>query len=235
MEFLTDLLDKSSVPWMTAMLLGFLTAISPCPLATNITAIGYISKDAGNKKRVFLNGVFYTAGRAITYTLLAAIIILGADQLEFSGFFQKYGEKVIGPLLLVIGILMLDILKMNFPAFSRITSGFEKKKRWGYIDAVLLGLVLALAFCPYSGVLYFGMLIPLAVTSTTGLYLPVIFALATAVPVILVAWLLAYMVSKVSRIYNILRSLEVWLRRFAAVLFITVGIYYIIRIYIIKV
>lgn len=235
MEFLTNLLDKSTVPWLTALLLGFLTAISPCPLATNITAIGYISKDVTNKRKVFLNGIFYTAGRAVTYTGLALIILLGADQLHFSGFLQKYGEKVIGPLLLLIGILMLDIIKFNFPAFSRISSGFEKKKKWRYTDAVLLGLVLALAFCPYSGVLYFGMLIPLALASPSGLYLPVVFAIATAIPVIIIAWLLAFMVSKMSNFYNTLRSLEFWFRRIAAIMFILIGFYYIIRIYLVRV
>lgn len=235
MEFLTDLLDKSTVPWATALLLGFLTAISPCPLATNITAIGYISKDVSSKRRVFLNGIFYTTGRAITYTGLALIILLGADQLQFSGFLQKYGEKVIGPILLLIGIFMLDIIKLKLPAFTKMSSGFEKKKRWGYIDAVMLGLVLALAFCPYSGVLYFGMLIPLAVASPSGLYLPVVFALATAIPVIIIAWLLAFMVNKVSGIYNIIRSLEPWFRRIAAILFIMIGLYYITRMFILKI
>lgn len=234
MEFLTDLLDNSTIPGITAFLLGLLTAISPCPLATNITAIGFISKDADDRKRVFFNGIFYTIGRAITYTGLAILIILGADQFQFSGFLQKYGEKVIGPLLLIIGIFMLDLLRINFPVFSRISKGLETKKSWRYIDAVMLGLVLALAFCPYSGVLYFGMLIPLSVSSASGLYLPVIFAVATAFPVIILAWFIAYMINRVSSFYNRIRSFELWFRRLSAVLFIIIGLYYIIRIYILK-
>ncbi|HEX2919879.1 MAG TPA: aromatic aminobenezylarsenical efflux permease ArsG family transporter [Bacteroidales bacterium] len=234
MEFLTDLLDNSTVPWITAFLLGLLTAISPCPLATNITAIGYISKDVEDKRRVFYNGVFYTAGRALTYTGLAFIIMLGADQLQFSGVLQRYGEKIIGPLLLIIGLFMLDLIRINIPILQRLSAGMEKKKRLGYADAILLGLVLALAFCPYSGVLYFGMLIPLSVSSASGLYLPVIFAIATAIPVIILAWLIAFTVSRVSSFYNRIKSFELWFRRFAAVLFIIIGLYYIIRIYFIK-
>ncbi|HLP72336.1 MAG TPA: aromatic aminobenezylarsenical efflux permease ArsG family transporter [Bacteroidales bacterium] len=234
MEFLTDLLDNSTVPWITAILLGLLTAISPCPLATNITAIGYISKDVEDQRRVFYNGIFYTAGRAITYTGLALIIMLGADQFQFSGFLQRYGEKIIGPLLLIIGLIMLDLIRINIPVIQRLAAGMEKKKRWGYIDAILLGIVLALAFCPYSGVLYFGMLIPLSVSSASGLYLPVIFAIATALPVIILAWLIAYMISRVSSLYNRIKSFELWFRRFAAVLFIIIGLYYIIRIYLLK-
>ena len=231
MEFLTNLLENSTMPWLTAFLLGLMTAISPCPLATNITAIGFISKDIENRNRVFISGLIYTLGRAITYTAIALIIFLGADQLKFGGFFQRYGEKIIGPLLLMIGLFMLDIIRVKFPRFSRLTAGMQDKKRWGYFDALLLGLLFALAFCPYSGVLYFGMLVPLTVSSASGLYLPVIFAVATGIPVIIIAWVLAYTVSGIGNVYNRIKSFELWFRRIIAVLFIAVGIFYLIRAY----
>jgi cytochrome c-type biogenesis protein len=231
MEFLTNLLDNSTMPWLTALLLGLMTAISPCPLATNITAIGFISKDLEDRNRVFFNGLFYTLGRAITYTAIASIIFLGADQLKFSGFFQRYGEKIIGPLLIIIGLFMLDIIRVKFPGFTKLTSRIQDKKKWRYLDAVLLGLLFALAFCPYSGVLYFGMLVPLTIASASGLYLPIVFAIATGIPVIILAWVLAYTVSGLGNVYNKFKSFELWFRRIIAVLFIAVGIYYIIRIY----
>ena len=231
MEFLTNLFENSTMPWLSAFFLGLMTAISPCPLATNITAIGYISKDVDNRNRVFFNGLFYTLGRAITYTGLALIIFLGADQLKFSGFFQRYGEKIIGPLLILIGLFMLNVIKIKFPGFNKLTSGMKDKEKWGYLDTVLLGLVFALAFCPYSGVLYFGMLIPLTITSLSGLYLPVVFAIATGIPVIIIAWVLAYTVSGIGNVYNKIKTFELWFRRIIAVLFIAVGIYYFIRIY----
>jgi sulfite exporter TauE/SafE len=208
-----------------------MTAISPCPLATNITAVGFISKDLENRNRVFLNGILYTLGRAISYFGIAFIMFLGADQLKFSGFFQQYGEKIIGPLLLIIGLFMLDVLKIKFPGLSSLTSRMERKKRWGYLDVILLGIVFALAFCPYSGVLYFGMLIPMTISSASGLYLPVIFAIATGIPVIIIAWILAYAVSGLGTAYNRIKSFEIWFRRVIAVLVIAVGIYYIIRVY----
>jgi cytochrome c-type biogenesis protein len=231
MEFLTNLLDNSSMPWFTAVLLGLMTSISPCPLATNITAIGFISKDLDNRNRVFLNGLFYTLGRAITYTSIALIIYFGADQFRFSGFFQQYGEKIIGPLLILIGVFMLDILRIQFPGLSGLLSRMDNRKSWRFIDAVLLGMVFALAFCPYSGVLYFGMLIPMTVANASGLYMPVLFAVATGIPVILFAWLLAYTVSGIGVVYKKIKVFELWFRRVIAVLFIGVGIYYIIRVY----
>ena len=232
MDLLTNILESSSLPWVTALVLGLMTAISPCPLATNITAIGFISKDIENRNRVFYNGLFYTLGRVITYTSIALIIYLGADQFKFGGFFQRYGERIIGPLLILIGIIMLDVIKIKFPGFSGMTSRLENRKRWRYIDAVLLGVIFALAFCPYSGVLYFGMLIPMTVSSASGLYLPVIFAVATAIPVILFAWFLAYTVSGVGKVYSKIKTFEIWFRRIIAILFIAVGIYYVFKMYI---
>ena len=131
MKFLTNLLENSTMPWLSAMVLGFMTAISPCPLATNITAIGFISKDIENRNRVFINGVLYTLGRAITYTAIALIIYLGVDQFKFSGFFQRYGEKFLGPLLIIIGLFMLDVIKIKFPGMSGLTSRMQKKNRLG--------------------------------------------------------------------------------------------------------
>jgi cytochrome c-type biogenesis protein len=231
MEFLTNLLDNSTIPWITAFLLGLMTAISPCPLATNITAVGFISKDLENRNRVFINGLFYTLGRALTYTLIVVIIYFGADQFKFSGFFQQYGEKIIGPLLLLIGVFMLDIIRINFPLFSRLSEKMENRKSWRFIDVLLLGTVFALAFCPYSGVLYFGILVPMTIASPSGLYLPFVFAIATGIPVIIFAWVLAYTVSGVGGLYNKIKIFELWFRRIIAVLIIAVGIYYIIRIF----
>ena len=229
MEFLTNLLDNSTMPWLSALVLGLMTSISPCPLATNITAVGFISKDIKDRNRVFVNGLLYTLGRAISYTTIALVIYFGADQFKFSGFFQIYGEKLLGPLLIIIGLFMLDVIKIKFPGMSGLTSKMEAKTKWGYLDAILLGMVFALAFCPYSGVLYFGLLIPMTVVSASGLFLPIIFALATGIPVIIFAWILAYTVSGIGTAYNKIRTFEIWFRRLIAILFILVGIYYVLR------
>jgi len=231
MDFLTGLLENSTMPWISALVLGFMTSISPCPLATNITAIGFISKDIDNRNRVFINGLLYTLGRAITYTAIALVLYLGADQFKFSGFFQQYGEKILGPLLIIIGLFMLDVIKLKFPGMNGLTSKMENKSRWSYFDAILLGMLFALAFCPYSGVLYFGMLVPMTISSASGLYLPVLFAIATGIPVIIVSWILAYTLSGIGGFYNKIKSFEIWFRRVIAILFIIVGIYYIFRVF----
>ena len=230
-EFLNNLYANTSAPIVSALVLGLLTAISPCPMATNITAIGFIGKDIGTRNRVFYNGLIYTLGRTVSYTVLAIILFFGADQFKISGLFQQYGGKIIGPLLVLIGILMLGIVKLNFPAFNSITERFQNQNKFSYWTVFLLGILFALAFCPYSGVLYFGMLIPLTV-STSGLHLPVVFAIATGIPVIIFAWLIAYTISGVGTLYNRIKTFEFWFRRVVAALFIGIGIYYIITLWI---
>ena len=228
MEFLQSLLDGTNVPFLSAFILGIMTAISPCPLATNITAIGYISKDIENRKRIFWNGLWYTLGRAISYTGIGLILFFGASQFQISRFLQQNGEKFLGPLLIIIGILMFDFVKLRFPGLGGITQKMEGKKTGSWWTALLLGIVFALAFCPYSGVLYFGMLIPITVSSASGLYLPAVFAIATGLPVIIIAYLLAFSLSSVGGFYNKMKTFEKWFRRVVAVIFIGAGVYFVV-------
>jgi cytochrome c-type biogenesis protein len=231
MEFLLNWLEITQLPFLTAFILGLMTAISPCPLATNITAIAFIGKDINNKHRVFINGIIYTLGRAITYTAIGLIFYFGASQFEISGFIQKWGEKLLGPLLIIIGVLMLDFIKINFPGLGNLSKKVEEKSKSGFWGVLLLGIVFALAFCPYSGVLYFGMLIPITITSASGLYLPLIFAIGTGLPVIIFAWLIAYTVGGIGGVFNKLKVFEIWFRRVVSIIFIIVGIYYSIIYY----
>jgi len=233
MEFLQNLLDNSSAPILTAFILGLMTAISPCPLATNITAIAYISKDIENKRRIFLNGIIYTFGRAFSYTLIGVILFFGASKFHVSKIFTGNGEKFLGPLLIIIGILMLDIIKIKFPSFGKITEKMQNNTKKGSSwSAFLLGSVFALAFCPYSGVLYFGMLIPMTISSASGLVLPVVFAIATGLPVIIIAYILAFSISSVGNFYNKIQIFQKWFNRVVAVVFILVGLYYVYLFYI---
>ncbi|HEX2935091.1 MAG TPA: aromatic aminobenezylarsenical efflux permease ArsG family transporter [Bacteroidales bacterium] len=228
MEYLQHLLDNAGTPFLTAIILGFMTAISPCPLATNITAIGFISKDIENKQKIFINGLIYTLGRALSYTVLGIVLYFGASKFHVAKVFQVYGERLLGPLLILIGIFMLDLIKIKFPAFNKLTDKLsESSQKGSSLSALLLGIVFALAFCPYSGMLYFGMLVPISIASPSGLYLPVVYAFVTGLPVIIIAWLLAYSVSSIGNFYNKLKAFEKWFRIIVVVLFIAIGLYYV--------
>ncbi|MCK5339244.1 MAG: sulfite exporter TauE/SafE family protein [Bacteroidales bacterium] len=227
MEYLQQLLDQSQWPLLSAFILGLMMAISPCPLATNITAIAYIGKDLENRRKVFYNGLIYTLGRIVSYSTLGVAIYYGASGYKISDIFQGYGERLLGPVLLIVGILMLNLIPWGWLRIAKID--WQKKLRidsGSYLGMFLLGVVFALAFCPYSGVLYFALLIPLTIESS-NLLLPPVFAIATGFPVIIVAWLIAFTLSGVGNFYNRIKAFEIWFRWIVAGLFIFTGMYFI--------
>lgn len=227
MDLIHNFISNSNIPVLTAFLLGMATAISPCPLATNITAIAYISKDIENQRRVFYSGLVYTLGRAITYTTIGLVFYLGASQFKIAGFLNKYGERIIGPALIIIGLFMLDIIKINLKGTGKFTENLgEKAKNGNFLSALIMGMAFALAFCPYSGVLYFGMLIPITISSVKGLFLPIVYALGTGLPVIIFAYFVAFTVYGIGNLYNKVKTFELWFRRVVAIVFMGVGVYY---------
>ncbi len=226
MDFLQTLLESTQIPLYSAFLLGLMMAISPCPLAMNITAVGFIARNLENKRRAFYNGLVYTLGHAISYSTIGLFFYLGASQFQLAGFFQNWGERLIGPMLLVIGLIMLDALKLNIPGSGWIKQKMEKRDNSGYRGALFLGIAFSLAFCPYSGVLYFGILIPMTISSASGLYLPIVFAIATCLPVIFFSWLIAFSLGSLGKFYSKLKIFEIWFRRIVAIIFICTGIYY---------
>lgn len=233
MEFLQNILDGSNFPILSAFILGIMAAISPCPLATNITAIAYIGKNIENKRGVFINGIIYTLGRAVTYVGIAAILYYGANTFHVASFFSKYGERLLGPVMIVIGFLMFDFVKIKLPGLGKITDRFQQEgKKVSWVSSLLLGILFALAFCPYCAMLFFGMLMPLTIASPAGLALPLVFSIATGLPVIIFAFLIAYTLSSVGGLYNKLRIFEKWFRRVVAVLFILVGFYFVFTYFI---
>ena len=229
MEWLQTLSENSGMPLLTALALGLLTALSPCPLATNIAAVGFISRDIENRRRIFLNGLLYTLGRIAAYTVLGIVLINilkeGASLFGVQKFIGKYGELVIGPALLIIGLFMLFGHRLPLPSFGFKGNG-EGLARHGGWGAFLLGILFALAFCPTSGVFYFGMLIPMSATATAGYLLPVAFAIATALPVLVIAWILAFSAQRIGVVYGQMQAVQKWLNTVVGLLFMAIGIYY---------
>ena len=234
MEWLQSLLDNSSTPVLTAFLLGLLTAISPCPLATNIAAISYLGKDVEDRRRVFRNGLLYSLGRIIAYTVLGLVLLFiirrGASTFGLQDFIATWGERLLGPLLIAIGLLMLFSDRLNLPRFG-FNGNAEQVARRGGSGALLLGILFAMAFCPTSGMFYFGMLIPMSATASAGWLLPAVFAVATALPVIVFAWLLAFSMGEVGKVYGRVKAIERRATAAVGVLFIAVGSYESFMIY----
>lgn len=235
MDFLRTLLDNSQLSVITAALLGLLTAVSPCPLATNITAIGFISKGISQKRRVLWSGLLYTLGRTLAYSLLGAVLIFvlrkGADVFDLQMTITEWGEKILGPALVVIGLLMLLSEFISLGGKFGFQGNEWSERLSGPSGSLMLGILFALAFCPTSGLLYFGMLIPMSVTATGGYLLPVVYAVATALPVLVVALLLAYSMQSLGKFMGRMATFQKWFNRLVAVAFIVVGIYYIHMIF----
>jgi len=203
MEIINSLIDNYNIQALSAFLLGILTLISPRPLATNITAIAFISKDIKTSEYTILSGLFYTLGRGISYTLLATLIYFGLSSFQISRIFQGWGDKILGPALIIIGLAMFGVIKTNLKNNSQT---MEKIKLWladkGNLGLLALGMLFAFAFCPYSGALFFGMLIPLVLKSTGGLILPPLFALGTGLPVIIFSILIAFSMQAVGKAFQ---------------------------------
>ena len=228
MDYLQSILDNYNIPIVSAFVLGLMTAISPCPLATNITATAFISKNISSKRRVLLSGVLYSLGRAFSYTVIGLVLFFGASKFHVARLFQQNGEKLLGPLLIIIGLIMLNVIRLNFLGKSNFQERFsERFKEQGLWGSFLLGVVFALAFCPYSGALYFGMLIPMTISSASGLYLPFVFAIGTGLPVILFTYLLTFAAHRVSGVFKQITKVEKVMRYVAGAVFVLTGIYYV--------
>ena len=226
MDWLNDLAQNNQTPLLAAFALGLLTAISPCPLATNITATAYIAKTINSKRKVLLSGLLYTFGRMFSYTTLSAIVYFGVSKFQVAKLFQGNGEKLIGPIMIVIGLIMLDVIKLDFLSKGNLTEKLsEKFKDKGLLGSFLLGVIFALAFCPYSGALFFDMLIPMTLSS--GLALPVVFSIGTGLPVMLFAFVISYSIEKLGMYFKAIQKIEKVMRILAGITFLITGLYYI--------
>ena len=229
MEWLQSLTGSDTAPALTAFLLGLMTAVSPCPLATNIAAIGFIGRNIGTRRRIFRNGLLYALGRVIAYTLLGIVLILllqtGTSLFGIQKFIGKYGQLLLGPALLCIGLFMLFGNRLPVPSFGYRGNGESIARRGGW-GALWLGVLFAMAFCPTSGVFYFGVLIPMSATATAGYLLPPLFAAATALPVVATAWILAFSVQCIGGFHEKLQTIRKALNRTVGALFTAIGIYY---------
>jgi cytochrome c-type biogenesis protein len=214
----------------SALWLGILTSISPCPLATNIAAVSYVGRRVGSRRAVLLSGGLYTVGRSLVYVLLGAAAVWSLmSMVAVSSFLQGTFYRLLGPLLIVVGLLLLGVFKFALPNLAASEDLQKRVDQAGVWGAGLLGVVFALSFCPVSAGLFFGSLVPLAVDRSSPLLLPFVYGLGTALPVAVFAVLLAAGVGWVGAAIDRVQVFERWARRVTAVVFIAVGIYETLR------
>ncbi|MFZ2356203.1 MAG: aromatic aminobenezylarsenical efflux permease ArsG family transporter, partial [Candidatus Omnitrophota bacterium] len=210
------------------------TSISPCPLASNVAAISFLSKKITHPFFVFLSGIAYVIGRMATYAALGFILINSILSIpQLAQFLQKYMSRALGPILIVVGLILLNIIKINLPGLSFSQKHQNKLVEAGAPGAFLLGAIFALAFCPVSAALFFGSLIPLAFQSKFGVMLPFIYGIGTGLPVLVFVVAIALGVTSLSHWFNKITRLEYYTRKITGAIFIIVGLYY-IGIYILR-
>jgi cytochrome c-type biogenesis protein len=209
-----------------ALWLGILTSVSPCPLASNIAAVSWLGTQPGRPRRVLVAGLLYTLGRVVTYISVGLILSLGALSLSaLSLDLQRYGSMALGPLLIIAGMFLLELIRIRLPSTGILAAAAERPKRWGLWGAPVIGLLFALSFCPVSGALFFGSLVPLATSSRLPVVVPAAYGIGTAVPVVVVSLALAVGGESVSRRFSQLARFEGVARRLTGVVFVGVGIY----------
>jgi cytochrome c biogenesis protein CcdA len=212
---------------LSALWLGILTSISPCPLASNIAAVSFIGKRVSSTPQVLLSGLAYTIGRAVTYLALGALVVAGVLSIPgLSNFLQKYINKILGPILILVGMFLLELIRLNISwslASDKMQGRVEKA---GVLGAGLLGILFALSFCPISAALFFGSLIPLSLKHGSRFLLPSLYGIGTAMPVAVFAVLIAIGAQSLGAAFTKLTQIEWWVRRITGAIFILVGIYY---------
>jgi cytochrome c-type biogenesis protein len=211
---------------LSAFWLGILTSISPCPLATNIAAISFIGKRVGNIPMVLLSGILYTLGRALTYIVVGIVVVYGLLSIpEVSFFLQKYMNKILGPVLVLVGLFLMEVIRIGSAGGGISTGMQEKVKSSGIWGAGLLGIVFALSLCPVSAALFFGSLIPLAIKQNSVFIIPSLYGIGTGLPVLFFAVLLAFSARTVGSAFRALSKIELWARRITGSVFILIGLY----------
>jgi len=210
---------------------GVLTSISPCPLATNIAAVSYIGRRVDKTGAALIAGVLYMTGRMMTYIALGVVLISSTQMIPaVAMFLQKYMNIALGPLLIVIGIFLLDIIKLSIPGSGGVNDRMQQRvERTGIWGAGLLGIIFALTFCPISAALFFGSLFSIAIPHQSVFILPGLFGIGTAIPVLGFAFLLAFSAQLVGKAFNRISRFEFWARRITALIFIAAGIYFVLQ------
>lgn len=216
---------------VSALWLGILTSISPCPMATNIAAISFITRNIESSNRVLWSGLLYSAGRMLAYMVIALLAVASLLSLpEVAFYLEVYMGKIIGPLLIIVGIILLGVIPLPFstsvPGGDKLQ---EKAGKWGIWGAALLGIIFALTFCPLSGALFFGSLIPLAVDGKSAVLMPSLYGLGTALPVVAFSLVIAFSVKSLGVLFQKLTQIEKWVRRLTAVVFIGAGLYLLLK------
>lgn len=220
-------MNELALGLISAFWFGLLTSISPCPMATNISAISFVGRKVSSPAKVLISGILYTFGRTLTYLVLGILLVSSLLSAPFvSLYLQKYLNLILGPVLILVGMILLDLISMSFGINSGGKKLQDKVETMGIWGAGLLGILFALSFCPTSAALFFGSLMTVALKLESGVLVPSVYGIATGLPVLIFAVIIAYSANKLGNFYNSIVTFEKWGKRITGWIFILVGIYF---------
>jgi cytochrome c-type biogenesis protein len=212
----------------TAVWLGILTSISPCPLASNVAALSYLSKNVRSRGAILASGASYTLGRVAAYVGVSAVLVAGLlSVFSLSHFLQTWTNRIIGPVLIFLAFVLLEWIRIPMPSMGS-SERLERLAKGGSPGAAALGFIFALSFCPISAALFFGSLIPLSVEQGSRILIPSMFGIGTAAPVAVFAIMIAFGARSIGKTYERITLFAKWAKRITAIVFILAGLYYIV-------
>lgn len=230
LEYISTLIESGSMPFVVAILLGLISAVSPCPLTTNISALGYIAKNISSSRHLIIDGLLYALGRIITYGMLGGVSIFilrqGMSIAPINDFLNSYGEMILPPVLFVMALITLDVFHLHHHEHSDKCDVKASKYSRGGFGALLMGIIFALAFCPINGMFFFGMLAPMSAKADGGYFMPVVYGLVTGLPVVIVTSLIAFSVGHIETLKDKMTIAEKWCRRVVAVVLLLAATYF---------
>lgn len=214
------------VPVITALLLGLIGSTSPCQLTTNVTALAYVSRESTGSRHFMAAALAYMLGKVTVYSLIGLLVVVAGLELSSMAVpVAVVARKAIGPALILVGIIMLADLKWGRFLGSGVSGWLEDRaRRGGPFGPFLLGSAFSLAFCPTLFWLFFGLLIPLSLSSAVGVFYPGVFALGTVLPLMIMAVLLSWGAKAAGERILGMRRLSRIMQRATGVVFLIGGI-----------
>lgn len=231
-------LVTSSTPFVAVVVMALLVAINPCPLATVVSSLLFLTGRQTNRRRGWWLTTLYALGRALLYFslgLLSAWFLRTSIQTLQLQEQILYGlEHWLGPLIILLGVLLFLFGRHDHHdhhheeqthQVEEHEQSLERQGAWSW-RALWLGFSSALFFCPATGLIYFGILVPMTAQAegAVGLLYLGLFAILTASVAYPVYGLIRMGLSRLARFTGDMQRWRKWLSVGISLLFIVMGV-----------
>lgn len=225
--------QSAGFPLLTAFLLGLFASINPCQLAINVSALTWLFGRKETKERQRQTGLIYLIGRFVAFFVLGWVCVwaisyfgirLSASKLMSLDSIYSWVEVLLPWLLMVVGLFFFyrafHVHKHDGSCHNS-SQVIHRGRRYG---SFWLGVILAFLFCPESAVVFFGMMVPLGAATSVSWSVPLIYALSSLIPFVLLLWMVHHANAFVNRYEDRVARIQVWVNAFLGFLFIMLAV-----------